>query len=159
MSLPKTFRLVHLLDDRNPSVPAGKPVYTVCGCVVPALEPGIKPRPGIEAVRHPDAVTCTECRRGPHEYKWFRVIIIDPPGIQSEAARTTREAWESVHAALDGPSSWTAMTVQATTRRAAAEANPRSPFIGIQWYPFGTWLQGRILGRIGRGRWKLLPNW
>lgn len=118
-SIPKTFRLVHLLDNRNPAVPAGRPVYTVCGLVVPALEPGDEHRPDFEAVRNPAAVTCIECRRGPTGYKWFR----------------------------------------ATTRRAAAEAKPRAPFLGLFWYPLGPWLQGRLLGRIGRGRWKLRPNW
>ena len=157
-SVPQAHRLVHLLDDRNPPVPAGQPVYTVCGLVVPPLEPGCAHAPDFEAVRNPAAVTCAECRRGPAGYKWFRVVIVDPPGIHSEAARTTAEAWESAYAAV-GERSWTSMTVQATTRRAAPEAKPRAPFLGMLWYPLGPWLQGRLLGRIGRGRWKLLPNW
>ena len=151
--------MVHLSDDRNPEPAPGRPMYTVCGLEVSPIESDACPRSNIETARDPARATCPECRRGPAGYTWYRVVGIDPPDIHGEATRSHRTAWESYHAAVDHPrSSWTSITIQATTRRAAAEARPRIPFMGVLWYPLGPWLQGRLLGRIGRGRWRLLSN-
>lgn len=152
-SVPQAHRLVHLLDDRNPPVPAGRPVYTVCGLVVPPLEPGRAHAPNFETTRRPDAATCPECT-GSRAYTWFRVVAINPDDIQGDVARTPEEAWHSFFNGLER--SVTYVVIRATTRRAAAEARPRIPFLGCLWYPLGPWLQGRLLGRIGRGRWQLL---
>ncbi len=152
LSLPQARESIHLLDDRNPSVPAGQPVYTACGLVVPHLEPDSVHPLAFETTRIQAAATCPECT-GQRTYTWFRVVATNSVDIQGEAARTMEEAWHSFFNGVECSVAY--VIVQATTRRAAAEARPRIPFLGF-WYPLGPRLQSLLLGRIGLGRWKLL---
>ena len=142
----QAYRCVHLLDDRNPPVAAGLAVYTVCGLVMPPLEPQAGP-PAIEADRSPRAATCPACT-GPLGYTWYRVVAtVCDIDIEGGVWRTPEEAWDAFFAVVHahGVSVGYEM-VRATTRRAAAEARK----------PWGYPPQRK---RIGRGRWQRYRWW
>ena len=142
----RTHRCVHLLDDQNPPVAAGQVVYSVCGIEVPPLDPDGGP-PGIETTRMPEEATCPDCT-GPLAYTWWRVVaIICDIDIEGGAWRSPEEAWHSFFDKMHrhGVQSVGYQVVRATTRRAAAEAQPR---------PRRPWGHPPQRKRIGRGRWQ-----
>ena len=156
----RAWRCVCLLDDRHPPTDPRRTRFTVCGFEVSPVEPDGQPPPGgapdFETTRDPDEVTCLECRAGPDGYTWYRVVCLNPGpctcsgghDLEGTAMHTPQEAWNAFFpfeydaaeaAALRDCCS--PVVIQATTRRAVEEAQPRSPHSAA----------GQS---IGRGRWQ-----